>query len=113
KKIDLLSPAKLPVFYVFSSSRACSSVTFSSRPAVATVYVGQRGPNMAKLKVLYGELNEETLAAQAESLQKAGYQVQGSAGRKGVQEALSSGAFDLVILGPTLTRDDRHHLPYM
>ena len=68
---------------------------------------------MAKLKVLYGELNEETLAAQAESLQKAGYQVQGSVGRKGVQEALSSGAFDLVILGPTLTRDDRHHLPYI
>ena len=68
---------------------------------------------MAKLKVLYGELNEETLAAQAESLQKAGYQVQGSVGRKGVQEALSSGPFDLVILGPTLTRDDRHHLPYM
>jgi DNA-binding NtrC family response regulator len=68
---------------------------------------------MAKLKVLYGELNEETLAAQAESLQKAGYQVQPSVGRKGVQEALNSGAFDLVILGPTLTRDDRHHLPYM
>jgi len=68
---------------------------------------------MAKLKVLYGELNEETLAAQAESLRKAGYQVQPSVGRKGVQEALSSDAFDLVILGPTLTRDDRHHLPYM
>jgi len=68
---------------------------------------------MAKLKVLYGELNEETLAAQAESLRKAGYQVQPSVGRKGVQEALSSVAFDLVILGPTLTLDDRHHLPYM
>jgi len=68
---------------------------------------------MAKLKVLYGELNEETLAAQAESLQKVGYEVQPSVGRKGVQEALKSGSFDLVILGPTLTRDDRHHLPYM
>ncbi len=68
---------------------------------------------MGKLKVLYGELNEETLAAQAESLQKAGYEVQPSVGRKGVQEALKSGSFDLVILGPTLTRDDRHHLPYM
>lgn len=68
---------------------------------------------MAKLKVLYGELNEGTLAAQAESLQKAGYQVQPAVGRKGVQDALNSGTFDLVILGPTLTRDDRHHLPYM
>jgi len=68
---------------------------------------------MAKLKVLYGELNEETLAAQAESLQKAGCQVQAVVGRKGVQDALISGSFDLVLLGPTLTRDDRHHLPYM
>ena len=65
---------------------------------------------MAKLKVLYGELDEETLAAQAESLQKAGYQVQLAVGRKGVQDALKSGTFDLVLLGPTLTRDDRHQI---
>jgi DNA-binding NtrC family response regulator len=68
---------------------------------------------MAKLRVLYGELNEEILTAQTESLQKAGYQVQPAIGRKGVQDALNSGTFDLVLLGPTLTRDDRHHLPYM
>ena len=68
---------------------------------------------MAKLKVLYGELNEQTLAAQVEALQKAGYEVQPAVGRKGVQDALGSGTFDLVILGSTLTRDDRHHLPYM
>ena len=30
-----------------------------------------------------------------------------------IQDALKSGTFDLVLLGPTLTRDDRHHLPYM
>lgn len=68
---------------------------------------------MAKLKVLYGELNEEVLASQAAELQKAGHQVQTALGRKTVQEALNSGSFDLVILGATLTRDDRHHLPYM
>jgi DNA-binding NtrC family response regulator len=68
---------------------------------------------MAKLKVLYGELNEEVLAAQGQTLQKAGYQVQTAIGRKGVQEAINSGVFDLVLLGPSLTRDDRHHLPYM
>lgn len=68
---------------------------------------------MSKLKVLYGELNEETLASQAELLQKSGHQVQTAVGRKGVQDALKSATFDLVILGPTLTRDDRHHLPYM
>ena len=68
---------------------------------------------MSKLNVLYGELNEQVLDAQAESLTKAGYKVQTAIGRKAVQEALKSGSFDLVILGPTLTRDDRHHLPYM
>ena len=68
---------------------------------------------MSKLTILYGELNEQVLAAQGESLQKAGHKVQTTVGRKGVQEALGSGTFDLVILGPTLTRDDRHHLPYM
>ncbi len=67
----------------------------------------------ASLKVLYGELNEQVLASQAVVLEKAGHKVQTAVGRKAVQEALSKDAFDLVILGPTLTRDDRHHLPYM
>jgi DNA-binding NtrC family response regulator len=33
--------------------------------------------------------------------------------RQGVLEALRAQAFDLVILGSTLSKDDRHHLPYM
>jgi DNA-binding NtrC family response regulator len=66
-----------------------------------------------KLKVLYGECNEEVLASQAASLQKAGHTVTTAVGRKGVEGALKNDAFDLVILGPTLTRNDRHHLPYM
>lgn len=66
-----------------------------------------------KLKILYGECDEEVLAAQAALIQKAGHQVQTAVGRKGVQDVLRGGAFDLVLLGPTLTRDDRHHLPYM
>lgn len=69
-------------------------------------------PSMS-MKVLYGEQNEQVLATQAESLQKAGFNVQTAIGRKAIQEALSKGQFDLVILGPTLSRDDRHHLPYM
>ena len=64
-------------------------------------------------KVLYGELNEEVLSAQAELLQKAGYNVQSAVVRAGVLDALKRESFDLIILGPTLTRDDRHHLPYM
>ena len=67
----------------------------------------------ASMKVLYGEQNEQVLASQAESLQKAGFSVQTAVGRKDIQEALKNGQFDLVILGPTLSRDDRHHLPYM
>jgi DNA-binding NtrC family response regulator len=69
-------------------------------------------PSIA-MKVLYGEQNEQVLATQAESLQKAGFSVQTAVGRKAIQEALNRGQFDLVILGPTLSRDDRHHLPYM
>lgn len=67
----------------------------------------------ASMKVLYGEQNEQVLVTQAEALQKAGFTVQSAMGRKALQEALKSGQFDLVILGPTLSRDDRHHLPYM
>jgi DNA-binding NtrC family response regulator len=68
---------------------------------------------MSKSKVLYGEGNEQVLAAETALLQKAGYDVQMAIGRKGVQEALKQATFDLVILGATLTRDDRHHLPFM
>lgn len=68
---------------------------------------------MSKLKVLYGELNEQVLSEQADSLKKAGYNVETAVGRKGVQDRLQQGSFDLVVLGATLSRDDRHHLPYM
>jgi len=68
---------------------------------------------MSQLKVLYGELNEQVLSEQADSLRKAGYEVETAVGRKGVQDRLKQGSFDLVVLGATLSRDDRHHLPYM
>ena len=66
-----------------------------------------------KLRILYGEGDAEVMAAQAAAMQKAGHQVQTAEGRKGCIEALKGGPFDLVILGGTLSRDDRHHLPYM
>jgi len=66
-----------------------------------------------KLRILYGEGEEETLKEQAPAFEKAGHSVQQAAGRKGVEAALKSGPFDLVVLGATLTRNDRHHLPYM
>ena len=66
-----------------------------------------------KLKVLYSEGDAEVLASQAASIRKAGHQVTTVVSRNGVEQALKQDAFDLVILGPTLTHNDRHHLPYM
>ena len=66
-----------------------------------------------QLRILYGENDTEVLASQASLIQKAGHQVEKAVGRKAVEEALRRGVFDLVILGPTLSKDDRHHLPYM
>lgn len=65
------------------------------------------------IKILYGESDEETLATQSAAMKKAGHHVTTAVGRRGVQDALKRDAFDLVILGSTLTKDDRHHLPYM
>ena len=67
----------------------------------------------AKLKILYGEGDGEVLAEQALAMEKAGHTVQQAAGRKAVDEALKKSNFDLLVLGATLTRNDRHHLPYM
>jgi DNA-binding NtrC family response regulator len=69
--------------------------------------------SVSKLKLLYSEGDVEILASQAASLQKAGYQVETAPDRKSVLAALRQGAFDLVILGPTLSKNDRHHLAYM
>ncbi len=66
-----------------------------------------------KAKILYGENDPEVLASEAAMLNKAGYQVTQAAGRKEIEAALARERFDLVILGHTLTRNDRHHLPYM
>ena len=65
------------------------------------------------IKILYGESDEKTLASHAAEMKKAGHHVTTALNRKGVQEELRRDAFDLVILGSTLSKDDRHHLPYM
>lgn len=65
------------------------------------------------IKILYGESDEQVQATQAAEMKKAGHHVTTVLGRHGVAEALRNDAFDLVILGSTLSKDDRHHLPYM
>ena len=67
----------------------------------------------AKLRILYGEGDTDVLAKQVTAFQKAGHTVQQAQGRKAVDEALKKGTFDLVVLGSSMTRNDRHHLPYM
>jgi len=67
----------------------------------------------SKLRILYGEGDGDVLTAQAAAMEKAGHIVQPAEGRKAVDEALKKNSFDLVVLGATLTRNDRHHLPYM
>ena len=65
------------------------------------------------VKILYGESDETTLSTQAAEIAKAGHQVTTALNRQGVLDALRRETFNLVILGATLSKDDRHHLPYM
>jgi len=67
----------------------------------------------SSIKILYGESDEQTLSAQSAEMTKAGHHVTTALDRKGVTEALRRDNFELVILGATLSKDDRHHLPYM
>lgn len=67
----------------------------------------------SRLKILYAEGDSEVLAAQSVTIEKAGHQVTPAEGRHQVQDLLRREVFDLVILGPTLTKNDRHHLAYM
>jgi DNA-binding NtrC family response regulator len=68
---------------------------------------------MRKTAVLYCEADLKLLSAQAKLFGKAGYAVVPVEGRIAMEEAVMAGGFDVAILGHTLTRDDRHHLPYM
>jgi DNA-binding NtrC family response regulator len=67
----------------------------------------------AKLRILYGEGDAEEQAVVAAAFEKAGHTVEKAVGRKAVEAAIGKGRFDLVVLGPSLSRNDRHHLPYM
>ena len=66
----------------------------------------------AKLKILYGEGDADEPSTTAVAFEKAGHTVEKAVGRKAVEAAFRKGGFDLVVLGPTLSRNDRHHLPY-
>lgn len=65
-----------------------------------------------KSSVLYSENDKALLASQSEMLQKAGYAVTQALGRAAAEQALKQGSFNLMVLGHTLSKEDRHHLPY-
>ena len=67
----------------------------------------------SSIKMLYAENDTAVLSSQAQMFEKAGYAVQKAIGRKSVEETLKREKFDVVVLGHSLSRDDRHHLPYM
>lgn len=68
---------------------------------------------MSKTAILYCECDADILSAQTKLFSKAGYAVVPIQGRAAMETAVKAGGFDVAILGHTLTRDDRHHLPYM
>ncbi len=64
-----------------------------------------------KPRILYGEAEADAFT-HTELFREAGYEVTEAVGRAGVQKAIEGARFDMVILGHTFTKDDRHHLPY-
>ena len=63
--------------------------------------------------VLYCEADQSLQAAQSKVFEQAGYKVEHARGRATTEQSLRKSTFDIVILGHTLSKDDRHHLAYM
>jgi DNA-binding NtrC family response regulator len=85
-----------------------AATTEKSAPQAAS-HSAQR----SKIKILYAESDEKVIGTQAGEMTKVGHHVTTAIGRKAVLDALKNDAFDLVILGSTVSKEDRHHLPYM
>jgi DNA-binding NtrC family response regulator len=66
----------------------------------------------SKGKILNCETDPKVLAAQAQLFARNGYTVENMLGRGAAEQALLSGTYDVVVLGHTLHKDDRHHLAY-
>jgi CheY-like chemotaxis protein len=64
-------------------------------------------------RILYAENDAAVLAAASKVFEKAGYSVVCAEGRAATQQALQNDTYDAIVLGHTLSKDDRHHLPYM
>jgi len=67
----------------------------------------------SRLNILYCEGDMDVIEEHAAAVKAAGHAVDTVVGRKPVEEACKAKAYDLVVLGPTVSKNDRHHLPYM
>jgi len=67
----------------------------------------------AKPTILYGEANGQVLSEQLKTFEKTRCNVATALGRAAVEQALRAKSYTLVVFGHTLSKDDRHHLPYM
>ena len=70
-------------------------------------------PAASQGKILYAENDAKVLAEHSKLFEQAGYVVEHAQGRAATEQALRKNQYDAVVLGHTLTKDDRHHLPYM
>jgi len=64
-------------------------------------------------RILYAENDANVMLSQSKAFALAGYIVERAIGRAATEQALRQGHYDAIVLGHTLTKDDRHHLPYM
>ena len=63
-------------------------------------------------RILNCESDPNVLNEQSQLFQRNGYVVENVLGRAAAEQALLKGTYDIVVLGHTLTKDDRHHLAY-
>ncbi len=63
--------------------------------------------------ILYGEGNAAALTEGLKAIEKSGCRIATALGRAAIEYAIKSNPYTLVVLGHTLSKDDRHHLPYM
>jgi len=64
-------------------------------------------------RILYAENDAAVLSAESKIFEQAGFAVDCAQGRAATEQALRSNHYDAIVLGHTLSKDDRHHLPYM
>jgi hypothetical protein len=66
----------------------------------------------AKGKILNCESDGKVLIEQSQMFERSRYTVENAHGRAAAEQALLNGTYDIVVLGHTLHKDDRHHLAY-